>query len=37
MRMMRIHLDGLKRMVAVRGGLSKVRASNPVAATVAHW
>jgi hypothetical protein len=34
---MKIHVDGLKRMVAMRGGLSKVRASSQTTATMVHW
>ncbi|KUJ17158.1 uncharacterized protein LY89DRAFT_72922 [Mollisia scopiformis] len=34
---MKMHLDGLKRMVSMRGGLSKVRASSQTTATMIHW
>ncbi|KAH8597086.1 fungal-specific transcription factor domain-containing protein [Bisporella sp. PMI_857] len=33
----RMHVEGLKRMVRLRGGLSQVRASSPAAATVVFW
>ncbi|KAG4438994.1 hypothetical protein IFR05_005510 [Cadophora sp. M221] len=37
MAMANIHLNGLKRMVAMRGGLLKVRDSNQCVAAVANW
>lgn len=32
MRMLRIHVDGLKRMVGIRGGLGAIRETNPMVA-----
>jgi len=29
MRMMRMHVDGLKRIVEIRGGLAAIRSTNP--------
>lgn len=34
---MKMHVDGLKRMVHMRGGLSKVRESSVATATIIHW
>ncbi|CZR66972.1 uncharacterized protein PAC_16871 [Phialocephala subalpina] len=34
---MKMHVDGLKRMINMRGGLSKVRESSQTTATMAHW
>lgn len=34
---MRTHMEGLKKMVAVRGGFEKLRLSNPAAAAIAFW
>jgi hypothetical protein len=33
----RTHIEGLKKMVAVRGGIGKIRSSSPVTASVAFW
>jgi hypothetical protein len=37
LKMMRMHLDGLKRMLHIRGGLSSVRDSNPMVANSVFW
>lgn len=35
--MLRMHLDGLKKIVGIRGGLSSVRDSNPMVANSVFW
>ncbi|TVY84873.1 hypothetical protein LSUE1_G000681 [Lachnellula suecica] len=37
LRMMRMHLDGLKKMVDLRGGLSSIRETNPMVANSIFW
>lgn len=37
MRALKMHLDGLKRIVELRGGLDKVRQTNPMVANVVFW
>jgi hypothetical protein len=33
----KVHIDGVKRMVAVRGGLSKVKETSPLTARMVPW
>ena len=37
MRAVRTHIEGLKKMVAMRGGFEKLRSSSPITASVAFW
>ncbi|TVY52381.1 Sterol uptake control protein 2 [Lachnellula cervina] len=37
MKMLRMHLDGLKRMLDIRGGLSAIRDTNPMIANSVFW
>jgi hypothetical protein len=37
MKGMRMHIEGLKKLVAVRGGFEKLRISHPEAACIAMW
>lgn len=36
-KMVQIHMDGLKRMVSMRGGLNSIRSTCPLAANIAFW
>jgi hypothetical protein len=37
MKMLRMHIDGLNRMVAIRGGLGAIRETNPMVANSVFW
>ena len=37
MKMLRMHMDGLKRMVGIRGGLNAIRETNPIVANSTFW
>ena len=37
MKMLRMHIDGLKRMVGIRGGLNAIRETNPMVANSTFW
>jgi hypothetical protein len=34
---MKMHIDGLNRMVVIRGGLEKIKASSPTTANLVFW
>jgi hypothetical protein len=34
---MAMHLDGVKRMVNIRGGLRKIKESSPITANLVYW
>ena len=36
-RNLQLHMQGLKQMVNMRGGLSAIRATNPIAANLVFW
>jgi hypothetical protein len=37
MRTVKMHIDGLKHMVAIRGGRERIKASSPATANVVFW
>ncbi len=37
MTMMKMHVDGLKRMVNLRGGLHQIRKTTPSIANITYW
>lgn len=37
MRMLKMHMDGLRRMVYIRGGLHAVREASPMTANWVFW
>ena len=36
-RMLHMHIDGLKRMISIRGGLNAIRETNPMVANAIFW
>lgn len=37
MKPLQMHIGGLKRMVALRGGLDAIRFTNPMTANIVFW